>query len=51
MLTEREMGNRALKAEESGVPFTNYGMVIAFVHGILYRSLSLFPQVLSYLQR
>ena len=51
MLTEREMGNRALKAEESGVPFTNYGMVIAFVHGILPRSLSLFPQALSYLQR
>ena len=51
MLTEREMGNLALKAEESGVPFTNYGMVIAFVHGILPRSLSLFPQALSYLQR
>ena len=40
MLNEREIENRRLRAEESGVPFTNYGIVIAHINGILNRSLN-----------
>jgi hypothetical protein len=29
------------------VPFTNYGIAIAQMHGILRRSLELFPDVLA----
>ncbi len=51
MLTEKEMQYRYRKAEEEGVPITNYGILIAFLHGILRRSLGPFPDILSYLQR
>ena len=44
MLTEREMQYRTRQAEDAGVPITNYGMVIAHVHGILSRSLEPFNQ-------
>ena len=49
MLTEREMGNRQMTAQEQAVPMTNYGTAIAQVHGILRRSLEPFPDVLSQL--
>lgn len=39
MLNEREIENRRLRAEEMGLPFTNYGTVIAHINGILDRSL------------
>lgn len=45
MLTEREMQYRARTAQDMGVPFTNYGMVIAHVHGILRRSLEPFGSI------
>ena len=45
MLNEREMRFRARSAEEQGVPLTNYGTAIAAMHGILARSLSLFPDL------
>ena len=45
MLTEREMQYRARTAQDMGVPFTNYGMVIAHVHGILRRSLEPFGNI------
>ena len=32
-------------ALDQGVPFTNYGVVIAYMQGILPRSLSLFPHL------
>ena len=44
MLTEREMQYRIRQAEDAGVPITNYGMVIAHIHGILNRSLEPFKQ-------
>ena len=47
MLTEREMQYRARQARDNGVPMTNYGMVIAHTHGILRRSLEVFPEILS----
>ncbi|MCR5400994.1 MAG: [FeFe] hydrogenase H-cluster maturation GTPase HydF, partial [Treponema sp.] len=39
MLNENEMANRARLAKEGGIPFTNYGMAIAKMRGILERSL------------
>lgn len=45
MLNEREMVYRRTTAERQGVPFTNYGIAIACMNGILRRSLSLFPDL------
>ena len=39
MLGEREMAYRQKTAQDAGVPFTNYGMAISQMHGILQRSL------------
>ena len=39
MLTEREMRFRARQCREQGVPLTNYGTAIAYMNGILDRSL------------
>ena len=39
MLNDREVQNRMLRAAEAGVPFTNYGTVIAKMNGILERSI------------
>ena len=44
MLNEREMQNRQHAAEETGVPYTNYGIMIAYINGILKRSLAPFPE-------
>jgi [FeFe] hydrogenase H-cluster maturation GTPase HydF len=43
MLNRREMQYRVTKAREQGVPVTNYGMLIAYVQGILPRALQPFP--------
>lgn len=45
MLTEREVRFRMKCAEDQGIPFTNYGTAIAHFHGILERSLSVFPHL------
>lgn len=42
MLGEREMQSRMERAEQAGVPFTNYGTLIAHINGILDRSLEIF---------
>ena len=47
MLNEAEVTSRRNRAREQGVPFTNYGIAIAQMHGILRRSLELFPDVLA----
>lgn len=39
MLNDREVAYRRKTAADAGVPFTNYGMAIAQMHGILQRSL------------
>lgn len=44
MLNEREMISRQALAEEQGVPFTNYGTLIAQINGILDRSLEIFDE-------
>ena len=43
MLTEREVRYRMKCAEDQNVPITNYGTVIAYMQGILQRSLGIFP--------
>jgi [FeFe] hydrogenase H-cluster maturation GTPase HydF len=45
MLNEREMRYRMKCAQDQGIPFTNYGTLIAYMNGILVRSLSLFPDL------
>ena len=45
MLTEGEMGARRREAEAQGIPMTNYGILIAYINGILSRSLSVFPDI------
>lgn len=42
MLNEREMRYRKREAQKQGVPFTNYGILIAYMKGILARSMELF---------
>ena len=37
MLNSREMGFRIARGAASGVPITNYGVMIAYIHGILDR--------------
>ena len=46
MLSSREMIYRMKCAIDAGVPFTNYGVAIAYMKGILERSLSVFPGIL-----
>ncbi len=51
MLNEREMKSRIGRCAEAGVPVVNYGVAIAHMHGILRRSLEIFPDMLSLLDR
>jgi hypothetical protein len=50
MLNEREMVRRMTCAVEQGVPITNYGITIAFMTGILKRSLEVFPRLAAQLE-
>ena len=45
MLNEKEVSYRRKFAEDSGVPFTNYGTAIAYMQGILKRTLGVFPDI------
>lgn len=47
MLNGREMLSRLERAAASGTPMTNYGVAIAQMHGILRRSLGIFPALLQ----
>ena len=49
MLNEAEMRHRVAAASAAGVPVVNYGVAIAHMHGILRRSLTLFPDALAIL--
>lgn len=49
MLNEREMKYRLSCAQDQGVPMTNYGILIAYVKGILKRSVEVFPEIESLL--
>ncbi len=50
MLNEREMKYRLACARDQGVDITNYGIVIAHIHGILKRSLGPFPDIEALLE-
>lgn len=43
MLNEREVRFRTKCAVDQGIPITNYGTLIAYLNGILKRSLAIFP--------
>ena len=49
MLNEKEMQYRIARANEAGIPIVNYGVAIAEMHGILRRSLEIFPEILEIL--
>ena len=44
-LHEKEMKHRIFRAQQCQVPIVNYGIFIAYVKGILKRSVELFPAV------
>ncbi len=46
MINRREMLYRLQLAKEAGVPIVNYGVLLAFVHGVLERALEPFPLAL-----
>ncbi len=46
-LNAKEMQSRTGQAKDDGVPITNYGIAIAHMHGILRRSVELFPEALK----
>lgn len=45
MLNEREMKYRLACAKDQNIPMTNYGILIAYIQGILKRSVEPFPAV------
>lgn len=45
MLNEREMKYRQQCAEDQGIPITNYGILIAYIQGILKRSVEPFADI------
>ena len=51
MLNEQEMQYRLKMAESQGVPMTNYGILIAYMKGILERSLQPFPDMAALLEK
>ncbi|MCI8584200.1 MAG: [FeFe] hydrogenase H-cluster maturation GTPase HydF [Dorea sp.] len=44
-LNEREMKYRLKCAEDAQIPITNYGTAIAYMNGILERSIAVFPEI------
>ncbi len=50
MLNEREMKYRYLCAAEQNVPITNYGIAIAYMNGILKRSVAPFDEIKNLLK-
>ena len=51
MLNEREMKYRQKCAENQHVPITNYGILISYIHGILKRSIAIFPHILAEIEK
>lgn len=51
MLNDREVNSRMKKASLQGIPFTNYGIAIAYMNGILKRSVEVFPHLKEILDK
>ncbi|BAF59163.1 predicted GTPase [Pelotomaculum thermopropionicum SI] len=49
MINRKEMLHRIMQVQAAGVPIVNYGVLIAYVHGILRRALSPFPSAMRVL--
>ena len=49
-LNEREMRYRLRSCMTAGVPVTNYGILIAYLNGILKRTLAPFPEIAAILE-
>jgi len=47
MLNRRAMLNRIDQAAAAGVPIVNYGVLIAYLHGVFPRAIEMFPDVLQ----
>lgn len=45
MVNEKEMKHRIQCALDANIPITNYGTAIAYMHGILKRSVEIFPDI------
>ena len=50
MLNESEVRCRMKNAKDAKIPVINYGLAIAQIHGILRRSLQLFPDIVELLE-
>lgn len=50
MINRKEMLNRLMQATRAGVPIVNYGVLIAYIHGIFKRALSPFPSALRLME-
>lgn len=50
MINEKEMKHRIQCALAAHIPITNYGTAIAYMHGILKRSVEVFPNILRQLE-
>jgi len=51
MLNEREVRYRTKCAVDQNVPITNYGTLIAYLNGILKRSVEIFPELCAKLEK
>lgn len=51
MLNEREVRYRMKCAADQGIPITNYGITIAYMQGILRRSIEIFPYLVDALPK
>ena len=51
MLNEREMQYRIKCAADQNIPFTNYGITIDYINGILKRTVEPFPQIYKLLDK
>lgn len=49
MLNTREVQTRTSHAMTQGIPITNYGIVIAYMNGILHRSIAMIPDIVDML--
>ena len=45
MLNEKEMKHRIDKAKEKNINIVNYGILIAYLNGVLQRSIKIFPEI------
>ncbi len=50
MLNEREMKYRIKSTVDQNIPIVNYGILLAYLNGILERSVQIFPDILAELE-